>query len=230
MAFSSGSQLTLKARLFPVDCVDVNALLDELSELDFITKFDAKGRRYGAIRNFQRFQRPKKPNSSEALPPHLFGYVGKSGTGSEPVPHQFSTSGEKFSQMEDGGGKRKRERNKNKSSVAKATGADAPPDDPSIAERDLFRRGKEVLGKDSGGLIVELKRAKGGNVSLARAALEQASVKNDPKEFIGAIVSGKPRPPPWEPQRVSDDELTRRALERQARRKAANGGPTYGNH
>lgn len=87
--------LTLKARLFPVDAVNVADLLAELVTLGFVKQFDA-GKPYGAIRNFQKYQRPKKPNSSGVLPNSLHEYVGS-------VPNQFPTSSEKSPQMEDGG-------------------------------------------------------------------------------------------------------------------------------
>ncbi|MEH2513464.1 hypothetical protein V1291_004818 [Nitrobacteraceae bacterium AZCC 1564] len=60
--------------------------------------------------------------------------------------------------------------------------------DPSIAERDYFIRGKALLGKNAGGLLAKLKAAKGGNVALARAALETASTKENPKEYIGGVL------------------------------------------
>jgi hypothetical protein len=62
------------------------------------------------------------------------------------------------------------------------------PCDPSIAERDYFIRGKALLGKNAGGLLAKLKAAKGGNVALARAALETASTKENPKEYIGGVL------------------------------------------
>lgn len=86
--------LTLKARLFPVDAVNVADLLAELVMLGFVQQFNA-GKPYGAIRNFQKYQRPKKPNSSGALPNSLHEYVGA-------VTNQFPTGGEKSPQMEDG--------------------------------------------------------------------------------------------------------------------------------
>lgn len=95
--------LTLKARLFPVDAVNVADLLAELAALDFVRQFDAGGKPYGLIRNFQRYQRPKKPNSSGKLPDYLETYSGMTVTGSELVPHQPGTGGEKSPQMEDGG-------------------------------------------------------------------------------------------------------------------------------
>lgn len=88
--------LTLKAKLFPVDAVDVPALLEELVSLDFIRAFEA-GKKYGAIRNFQKYQKPKKPNSSEVLPASLSSYV-------KPVTNQSGTSGGKDDLMEDGEG------------------------------------------------------------------------------------------------------------------------------
>ena len=70
---------------------------------------------------------------------------------------------------------------------------------PAAPEVDLFRRGKEVLGKQSGGLIAKLLDAKQKNVPLARAAIEQASTKSDPREYIGAIIRGKAKAdePQW---------------------------------
>ena len=76
-------------------------------------------------------------------------------------------------------------------SEANASGADAPPD-PAIPEREYFARGREVLGNGSGGLIGKLLKAKGGNVALARAAIEQASQKQNPTEYVAAICRGPP--------------------------------------
>jgi uncharacterized protein YdaU (DUF1376 family) len=78
--------------------------------------------------------------------------------------------------------------------VAGATDAAASPDH-SIAERELFQRGRAVLGTSAGGTIADLLKAKGGNVALARAAIEQASQKSSPREYVAAIVR-QPRGPP----------------------------------
>lgn len=79
-------------------------------------------------------------------------------------------------------------------SEAKASGASAPLD-PAIPEREYFLRGREVLGKGAGGLIAKLLKAKGMNVALARAAIEQASTKQNPAEYIGAAIRGSTGPP-----------------------------------
>lgn len=119
--------LTLKARLFPVDTVSIPDLLAELVSLDFICRFDAGGKPYGAIRNFQKYQRPKKPNSSHVLPEHLREYVHQ-------VPNQSGTDGEKSPQMEDGGWRGEEEGNEDTASAASSS-ASAPEIDLIEAER-----------------------------------------------------------------------------------------------
>lgn len=81
-----------------------------------------------------------------------------------------------------------------KDSEANASGADAPID-PSIAEREYFQRGKQILGKSAGGLLAKLLKAKGGNVALARSAIESASTKQDPVEYVVRATTGPPATP-----------------------------------
>lgn len=71
--------------------------------------------------------------------------------------------------------------------IQKKDAAPAAPD-PEI---DLFNRGREVLGRQAGGLVAKLLVSKQKNVALARAAIEQASTKSDPREYIGAVIRGK---------------------------------------
>lgn len=75
---------------------------------------------------------------------------------------------------------------------------DAAPAAPD-PEVELFQRGREVLGKQAGGLISKLLVAKQKNIALARAAIEQASTKSDPREYIGAVIRGqqKTTEPNW---------------------------------
>lgn len=89
--------LTLKAKIFPADNVDVKALLAELVEAGCIREGAGVGKMHGLIRNFRVYQRPKKPNSSGLLQPSDHEYVGL-------VPDQSSTGTEIPPQMEDGGG------------------------------------------------------------------------------------------------------------------------------
>jgi hypothetical protein len=62
------------------------------------------------------------------------------------------------------------------------------------AETELYRRGKEILGTGAGGLIKRVVQNKGGDIALARAAVEIASTKQDPREYIGAIIRGRDGP------------------------------------
>lgn len=57
-------------------------------------------------------------------------------------------------------------------------------------ERELFERGKAVLGPDAGGLIAKVRKAKNGSIPLARAVIETASTKQNPREYVGAILRG----------------------------------------
>jgi len=91
------------------------------------------------------------------------------------------------------------------SSEANASGTGAPLD-PSIPEREYFMRGREVLGKGAGGLIGKLLKAKGRNVALARAAIEQASQKQNPAEYVAACCRDGPVAKPLTPYQQSKQE------------------------
>ncbi|MFA6134710.1 MAG: hypothetical protein WC869_11910 [Phycisphaerae bacterium] len=88
--------------------------------------------------------------------------------------------------------------------------APAPNGAPSVLtfkspEARFFDRGKEVLGRASGGLLTRLLRHHGDNVPLAVASVEVASTKSDPREYIGAIIArhgdGETRPDGLRPGR-----------------------------
>jgi hypothetical protein len=65
-----------------------------------------------------------------------------------------------------------------------------PPTPLEIERKDFFDRGKVVLGDGAGGLLQRLLAAKHGNVALARAAVEQASTMDNPRQYIGGILRG----------------------------------------
>lgn len=62
-------------------------------------------------------------------------------------------------------------------------GADAPPED---LDKILYDRGKTVLGQKAAGLITKLKTQVGTGQALE--AVEQASRKNNPVEYIGGVL------------------------------------------
>jgi hypothetical protein len=73
----------------------------------------------------------------------------------------------------------------------------APMQEPEDPRKQLFDRGKAIFGQGSGGLIQKLLAAKHGNLALARAAVEQASTMDQPREYIGRVIhaSNKPAAP-----------------------------------
>lgn len=102
--------VTLKMRILPAATCDVTVLLEELSALGIIKQIDIGPLKYGLVRNFRKYQRPKKPNSIYPLPTEFRTYVGlvddNEGDCSPPVPHQDRTTPENPAQMEDGGGRK----------------------------------------------------------------------------------------------------------------------------
>lgn len=95
--------LTLKARILPVDAVDLVALLQELEDAKVIHRFEHNGKPFGAIRNFRKFQRPQKPTPKHTLPESLRSFVGLSGSATVGLPEPYDSEERKPPQMEDVG-------------------------------------------------------------------------------------------------------------------------------
>jgi hypothetical protein len=55
-------------------------------------------------------------------------------------------------------------------------------------ESELFRRGRQVCGKSSGGMITTLLKAVQYNVALARSVIETASTKHDAREYVAGAI------------------------------------------
>lgn len=66
----------LKMRLFPVDNIDIVELLAELVTFNQIVRFEHNGKAYGVIRNFARYQRPKRPKPVHHMPDQFRTYIG----------------------------------------------------------------------------------------------------------------------------------------------------------
>jgi hypothetical protein len=103
---------TLRLKLRPGKDGPVDLLLDELEAANVILSYTHEGRKYGLVRNFLKYQRPKKPNLIHFIPEKFRTYNGLRQDSSElhndeehEVPHQFPTSSEISNQMEDGGDK-----------------------------------------------------------------------------------------------------------------------------
>lgn len=179
--------LTLKARIMPADAIDIEALLSELVAGKFVTRFEHADHSYGAVRNFRKFQRPKKPHSAFLLPAEFRTYVGLSDEEPEPtpdkppsVPHQFPTKGGKSPQMEDGGGRR--------SSVPNGTGGKPPPD----PVKAMFERCVAILGENNRALVGKARRDYGDPAVLAAVQACEEERPSDPVGFFFGCLRHRP--------------------------------------
>jgi hypothetical protein len=82
--------LRLKMRLFPADDVNIEDLLAELTQANLLQCYEVAGIKYGAIRNFRKWQRPEKPKFFCPLPDELLFYIvgDQSATNRRPVGDQ----------------------------------------------------------------------------------------------------------------------------------------------
>jgi hypothetical protein len=170
--------LKLKMRLAPADAVDGAALLAEIEAAGCIMTYEEGGKRYGAVRNFCQYQRPKKPNSVHPQTEAVRAWVNTDARitrdGTEAVGKQSPTGGEKSRQMEDGGG--------SGSSVAKATGAEAPlQPDPDTA---FWSAAKSYLGPKNAGMIGKWVKEHGREATAAAISAAQVARAVEPKSFI----------------------------------------------
>ena len=189
--------LQLKMRLFPADSISIPELLAELHEAEIVFQFEHGGKQYGAIRNFCKYQRPRKPKQVHPLPDRIKEFVGfgSSSGGNEDggVPKKSELDrvkeasvpqkSEKSSQMEDGGG----------STVAIATDAEASPANPK--ER-LWVEGKPMLvalgvpPKQSGSIIGRWLRDARDDAGKVLDAISRArdQCPHDPIPWITATL------------------------------------------
>jgi hypothetical protein len=206
------SPVKLKMRLLPADSVDAVALLDELAEASRIMAYEANGKRYGAVRNFCRYQRPKKPNSTYPQTEAVRNWVnsearstrdgGEPDTPSatvsgeltppsakasgEPKPRKKGANGEAVgNQLPTSGEKSRQRKEGGDSSVDKSTDAVASSSDPKKA---LFDAGVALLGdaglstKSARALIAKWFNAHGEEAT--NAALLSAAGRAEPVSWI----------------------------------------------
>lgn len=129
--------VTLKMSIFPGDNIEIAALLAELVEADAIRQYEAGGKRYGAIRNFRKYQKPKTPNDIHPMADGIAEYVHLPQTGETAVAEakSFPHKGESQIQMEDEGVKEEEQ--------------ESPPKPPEGEGAALFARLVETYPKSS---------------------------------------------------------------------------------
>lgn len=177
----------------------VEGLLSELEAADKVAAYELDGRKYGAIRNFRKFQRPKSPNAVHPTTLQWRIYVGLEKPKPEtppPQPDQFPPNGEKSPQMEDGGGRRE--------SGAKAPTPPAPPAKPRDVTAIVFDDGLKWLHERTGkpdttcrSLLGKWRRSLGDAELLATIGRAQREGIIDPVSWFERIILNheRDRPP-----------------------------------
>jgi hypothetical protein len=80
----------LRFKILPADGIAGDELLGELERANIIKKVDIDGRAYGLVRNFCRFQRPKKPTYKVDIPVEHRSFVALKADGSLPSHHHIT--------------------------------------------------------------------------------------------------------------------------------------------
>lgn len=134
----------LKMRLLPGDNCDVSVLLGELVATNQVVAYEAEGRKYGLIRNFQRYQKPKEHAFKYPLPPASID-LGHGYFFHKSVPSRPAISPElpqDFRKVVSDGEERREEL------LPTTSGASAPPADPPKPpdpKKRLFDLGVSLL-------------------------------------------------------------------------------------
>jgi len=176
------SSRVLASILYPFD-EDARGLIEvwlvELEREELIRRYEVDGTQYLDIPKWLKHQKIDRPSKSR-LP-------------------AFVASPREGSRALDAGPRNKKESKKEKepffsilekkaASAAKNAAKKNGAGTPAEQERELYERGKAVLGQNAGGLISRLLAAKHGDAMLALAAILAASSKQDPREYIGALL------------------------------------------
>jgi hypothetical protein len=193
------SAKSLKFQIFPGDDISsesIRGLLDELSTNDLVVRYEVEGKEFLQVTGWrhQKIDRPQPPkyppppknqceHSTNVRRALATEGIGEEGIGKEGIRKKDAAPQEHSTNV-------RRTLDEAAPSGAHLSLFEAEASGPADAETELFRRGREVLGKSAGGLVAQLLKAKDGKVALARAAIEQASLKESPREYIGAIIRG----------------------------------------
>lgn len=162
------SAKTLKAQIYPSDNLspdDIARMIDELSSNGLVERYTVDNKQYISITGWHH-QKIDRPKPSKIPEP----IVETSAMDRREIATDLILPN------------------------LKKDAAEASASLPSDQDSDLFRRGREILGKSAGGMVKKLLTAKGGKTNLARAALETAAGKNDPREYIGGIIRNQEIP------------------------------------
>lgn len=221
--------LTIKMRIFPGDNIDVEPLLAELEQAGKVMPYSADGKRYGAIRNFKKFQKPKTPNDIHPATQESLAFAGHDVEIALDGDGEFPPKGEPFPpkreihpQMEDG------EEDGGGSSVADATGAAAPLSAIDV-QKVIFDTGRSILkaaghdDRQAGSILGRFRKTYSDSqvlVALSRCQVEQPS---DPVGWLTKTLQAEARNGKSTGTEEIQNPYVRVAARREADRAAAGG-------
>ena len=189
--------ISIKMRIFPADNVDVGPLLEELAAANIVDRFESAGRKFGVVRNFRRYQRPKSPTYRHPFPDEFGIYIGLSDGPSEDLPHTFPSATEIAPQMKDGGGRMEEEGDKESDS---GNGARSESSADFVEWYSAYPK-HEARGKAEKAYVQARKKASKAQL-LTGAQKARIKYKNSEKKFI-------PLPASWlNAERWTDDFST----------------------
>lgn len=136
--------LTLKARLMPADNVDMVGVLAELERASFLRRYSVDGKEFGIVRNFRKYQRPKKPTYTHPFPPEYGTYIALKEESSPLGENRPPSRGGESDQMEDEGCRMEEESSLRSHIPAepvppkagKRTRRSLPPDIPTVRDQE----------------------------------------------------------------------------------------------
>lgn len=224
--------IQIKMRLFPADAVDVSELLDELARAGIALSFEADGKRLGALRNFCKYQRPRKPKAWFPITDEIARFVSLPTdvqVGSVPQKSEPATvegdpvppESEKSPQMEDGGWRMEKDSEPDGS----ASVAVLPTAREALTET-VWRTCPAKL--ESLGVSKSSARSatgsflKAGHPPDAVLTAVDAAVRNgtrDPVPYIRTRLQNTGQAPPWERKATAEaDDYLAKLEERRAAR------------
>lgn len=187
------SPKTIKAQIFPGDEIalaNISGMIAELAGNGLLLPYEVDGKAFLQVTGWHH-QRIDKPQPARHPPPPKDRSRNTSKTDPGTLAPEREREGKGVERKNPPSGAPDGAVPGKLQETSQTSATVAQPADPKTADADLFERGKAVLGKSAGGVISNLKKHFGGNVALARAAIEQASTKQNPAEYVGAIIRGQ---------------------------------------
>lgn len=164
----------LKTDILPYDEVDFSRVLDALATRGFIVKYASGGKQYGYVPTWHQHQVINNREAASTLPDPSVSTAQTDASGTrEPRVTETPVHVQGEGKGREGEGNA-------------LTGREDAPDE--LSEKAVFGYGKAHLGKSAGGVIANLKKHHGGDLRKVRHSLEQASTKENPMEYVQAIL------------------------------------------